>query len=161
MRRLISSFRVPWIAVVAATTLVLTGAWAAPSPAASSAPVRDGKFEFVVKSISCGHSHVGNDIMGADAQGQFCLVKMSVKNIGDEAQTFDDTAQYAFDANKKKFSADSEADLGINSDSWMADINPGNELTGTLAYDMPKGDKIVKMELHDSMFSDGVTVNVG
>ena len=75
---------------------------------------------------------------------------MSVKNIAEEAQTFDDTSQYAFDASKKKFSADSEVDLDINSDAWMAEINPGNQLTGTLAYDIPTGDKIVKMELHDS-----------
>jgi Domain of unknown function (DUF4352) len=161
MRLSVSSSHVPRIAVVAATMVVLIGAWAAPARAATpTPPVRDGKFEFVVESISCGHSHVGDSIMGDAAQGQFCLVKMSVKNIGNEAQTFDDTSQYAFDASNKKFSADSEADLDINSDAWMADINPGNKITGKLAYDIPKGDKIVKMELHDSMFSGGVTVNV-
>jgi hypothetical protein len=161
MRRLASSSRALRIALAVTTTLAIVGAGATPALAGTpTTPVRDGKFEFVVKSISCGHSHVGDSIMGADAQGQFCLVKMSVKNIGNESQTFDDSSQYAFDANNKKFSADSEADLDMNSDAWLADINPGNQPTGTVAFDMPKGDKIVKMELHDSPFSGGVAVNV-
>ncbi len=122
--------------------------------------VRDGKFEFVVSRVSCGHSSVGDTSigLGETAQGQFCLAKMTVKNIGDEAQTFDDTAQLAFDDAGKQYSANTMADIEINSDSWQADINPGNKITGTVVFDIPKSKKIAKLELHDSIFSGGVTV---
>src|SRR5262245_21771627 len=47
-------------------------------------PVRDGKFEFTVQSVKCGVSQVGEDPLTKTAQGQFCLVTISVKNIGDK-----------------------------------------------------------------------------
>lgn len=39
-------------------------------------------------------------------------------------------------------------------------INPGNTVHGKFAFDLPKGTKAVKAQLHDSAFSDGVTVTL-
>ena len=44
--------------------------------------------------------------------------------------------------------------------TWFNDINPGNTVHGKIAFDMPTGDKAIKIELHDSMFSDGVTAKL-
>jgi hypothetical protein len=44
--------------------------------------------------------------------------------------------------------------------AWLNDINPGNTVHGRIAFDMPSGDKAMKIELHDSMLSDGVTVRL-
>ncbi|WBB80413.1 DUF4352 domain-containing protein [Micromonospora sp. WMMD882] len=126
-------------------------------------PARDGKFEFTVKSSKCGVAKVGSDLLGAKAQGQFCLVTVNVKNIGKEAQMFDGSSQKAYDADGTEFSADNGAAIYANKDAetFLNDINPGNQVTGVVVFDIPKGVKLTKLELHDSPFSGGVDVTLG
>jgi hypothetical protein len=88
-----------------------------------------------------------------------------VTNIGNQSQTLDDSAQYVYDASGRKFSAGSAADIDLSGangqgSTWLDDINPGNTVHGKIAFDMPAGDKAVKIELHDSLFSGGVTVKL-
>ena len=142
-----------------------------PTAAPQSAPgigdkVRDGKFEFVVTKVShrktVGDTQFG---LGETAQGTFTVISLKVTNIGSESQTLDDSAQYVFDASGRKFSADSAADIDLSGangqgSTWLNDINPGNTVHRKIAFDMPTGDKAVKIELHDSMFSNGVTVRL-
>ncbi|MEQ4303897.1 DUF4352 domain-containing protein [Plantactinospora sp. B6F1] len=125
--------------------------------------VRDGKFEFTVKSVKCGVRKVGTDLLGATAQGQFCLVTVNVKNIGKEPQSFSDSNQKAYAADGTEYSTDSEAGLYANkdADALFNEINPGNGITGVLVFDIPKGGKLAKLELHDSLFSGGITVQLG
>ena len=124
--------------------------------------VRDGKFEFVVNKMSCGETTVGSQYLKAEAQGQFCRINVTVKNIGNEPQTLSHSDQYAYNAQNQKYSADTEAAIYANSDStasnWYNDINPGNTVTGDLFFDVPKELTLAKIELHDSAFSSGITV---
>jgi hypothetical protein len=126
-------------------------------------PARDGKFEFVVSKVDCGKTSVGDDLLGKQAQGQFCLVSMSVKNIGDSAKTLDSSSQYAYDASDRKFDADGVASMYANDNNelFLNEINPGNQVDAVLVFDVPKDTKLAKVELHDSIFSGGVTVKVG
>ncbi|MEU5785316.1 DUF4352 domain-containing protein [Micromonospora lupini] len=121
---------------------------------------RDGKFEFTVKSSKCGVAKIGTDVIGAKAQGQFCLVTVNVKNIGKEAQMFDGSSQKAYAANGTEYSADTGAAIyaNKNAETFLNDINPGNQVTGVVVFDIPKNVKIAKLELHDSPFSGGVDV---
>ncbi|MEU6024834.1 DUF4352 domain-containing protein [Micromonospora sp. NPDC048871] len=123
-------------------------------------PARDGKFEFTVKSAKCGVRKVGSDLLGATAQGQFCLVTLKVKNIGKESQMFDGSSQKAYSADGTEYSADGAAGLyaNENAETFLNDINPGNQVTGVVVFDIPKKVKLTKLELHDSPFSGGVTV---
>lgn len=125
-------------------------------------PVRDGKFEFTVEKVKCGVSKVGDSLLSDKAQGQFCLVTLKVRNIGSEAQTFDDSSQYAFGTSGAKYDSDTAAGLDANNGTatFLDDINPGNSVTGIIVYDIPKTAHITKLELHDSPFSGGVTVTV-
>jgi Domain of unknown function (DUF4352) len=143
-------------------------AQAAGSPAAPGigGKVRDGKFEFVVTKVShrktVGDTQFG---LGEKAQGTFTVISLKVTNIGSESQTLDDSAQYVYDASGRKFSADSAADIDLSGangqgSTWLDDINPGNTVHGKIAFDMPTGDKAAKIELHDSLFSGGVTVKL-
>ncbi|MGC4805060.1 DUF4352 domain-containing protein [Micromonospora sp. DT233] len=126
-------------------------------------PARDGKFEFTVKSSKCGVAKVGTSMLGDKAQGQFCLITINVKNIGKEPQTLDGSSQKAFTADGTEYSSDSEAGLYANDDqsTFFEEINPGNQVTGVFVFDIPKKVKLTKLELHDSMFSGGVTVSLG
>jgi hypothetical protein len=153
-------------------TSTSTGTSSGTSSAAAPAPgigdkVRDGKFEFVITKVthakSVGDTSLG---LGDTAQGRYVILHIRVTNIGTEAQTLDDSAQYVFDASGRKFSASTSADIDLGgvsgqNSTWFEDINPGNTVHGRIAFDLPAGDKAVKAELHDSAFSDGVTVKLG
>lgn len=124
-------------------------------------PVRDGKFQFTVTKVTHA-KHVGGQF-GDTAQGRYTILHLIVKNIGSESQTLDDSAQFVFDQHGRKYDASSAADLDLNSGGgvFLNDINPGNTVRGLIAFDMPAGAKAIKAELHDSLFSNGVTVNLG
>ncbi|MFJ3827804.1 DUF4352 domain-containing protein [Streptomyces sp. NPDC090046] len=123
-------------------------------------PVRDGKFEFTVTRLQPGVGNVGG-AYGQDAQGQFLLVHVTVKNIGDRAQTFDGADHKLIDRNGSKYSADTAAALYLDgSESFLQQINPGVVVDGIVVFDVPKGADPVRMELHDSLFSGGTTVDL-
>ena len=122
--------------------------------------VRDGKFEFTVVKITKKAS-VGNDMVGTKAQGVFVLVHVKVKNIGKKAQLFDSSSQKLFDTDDREFSADGEAGIYLgDSNSFLNEINPGNQVKGIVVFDVPKDATPAKLELHDSPFSGGVKVSL-
>lgn len=124
-------------------------------------PVRDGKFEFTVTKVAPGVQKIGGEFGGEKAQGQFILTHVTVKNTGSEAQTFDGSSQKLFDANDRTCSADTEAAMYLDeSQSFLNEINPGSKVKGIVVFDVPNNVTPVKMELHDSPFSDGVNVNL-
>lgn len=124
--------------------------------------VRDGKFEFVVTGMDCSKSKVGNQYLSAKAQGKFCIIGITVTNIGEEAQLFTGGEQLAY-AGKTEFKNDSAAELYANSDSqtFLEEINPGNSVEGNLIFDVPKKTTLTEIELHDSFLSGGVRVSLG
>jgi hypothetical protein len=138
---------------------------AAPQAATIGTPVRDGKFQFTITSVSHAKS-VGDTAngFGDTAQGEYTILHVTVTNISSQSQTLDDTSQYVYDASGRKFDASTSADIDLNGTGsggvFLNEINPGNTVKGELAFDMPAGQKAVKAELHDSMFSGGVTVNL-
>jgi hypothetical protein len=126
------------------------------------APVRDGQFEFVVKSVSCGHKEVGEKFVSVKATGQFCIVSLTVKNIGDEGQTFADSFQKAHGADDKIYRAHTGAGVIANEGTnavWNS-INPGLSMTGKIVFDIPKKAALASLELHDSPLSRGATVTI-
>lgn len=133
-----------------------------PKVATIGQPVRDGKFEFTVTSVDCGKSSVGGEFLNKNAQGQFCLLNLTVKNIGNESQTFSDYGQLLFDAKGNKYSSDSGASFYANpsGSTFLNTINPGNVVTGAVVFDIPKEVVPTQAELHDSSYSGGVKVNL-
>jgi hypothetical protein len=137
-----------------------------PSAPGVGSKVRDGKFQFTVTSVSHAKS-VGDtaDGLGDTAQGEYTVLRVKVTNIGSEAQTLDEPSQYLYDSHGRKYSTSSDADLDGNDNSngggvFFNQINPGDTVHGRLYFDLPGRDKAVKAVLHDSAFSDGVTVSL-
>jgi hypothetical protein len=125
--------------------------------------VRDGKVEFVVRSVQCGVDQIGPDDVYERAQGQFCLVSLTVKNIGDQPLTLPDGVQKGYGTDGAQYAINSAAGLYANespSQAWQNEINPGGEVTGTIVYDLPSGVELAQLELHDSPTSDGVRVDL-
>ena len=122
---------------------------------------RDGKFEFTISKVEKGVASVGSEYFNEKADGQFVLVHITVKNIGDESQTLFDSEQKLKDTQGRSFSTDSSAAIAMeDNEMWLNEINPGNSAKGTLVYDMPADAQPAEIELHDSMFSGGVTVSL-
>ncbi len=124
---------------------------------------RDGKFEFVVKKVECGTTTIGtNEYLKKNAQGQFCLMTLSVKNIGNEAQSFFGSNQKLLNAQNQQYAADDAAGIYVdqNYSTLFSNINPGNSVEGVVVFDIPKDQTPVSAELHDSSMSSGVKVNL-
>jgi hypothetical protein len=144
------------------TSDALKTSGAAPSATAGmNTPVRDGRFEFVVKDVSCGKHSVGSGILTSNAQGEYCIITVSVKNIATKAQSFFVSNQKAM-AGDIEYEPDSAATAyaGTDQSTWINDINPGNQIQGPLVYDVPIGTVLDKVVLHDSLFSGGVAVKL-
>lgn len=133
---------------------------AEPEAASVGDQVRDGKFEFTVTDVKTGVTSIGSDFLEEKPQGQFVLVKVTVENIGDEAQYLSASDQFLYDTADRKHSASEDAWLAMEDNPLLEQVNPGNKVTGTIVFDIPKNAKPKRLELHDSMFSGGVEVEV-
>ena len=124
-------------------------------------PAGDGQFTFVVQSVACGESSIGSGLFAEDAQGEYCLVNMKVRNTGDVSQMMDSSNQFMFIGNKE-YAPSSDAVLALDESEnfFLEEINPGNAVEGVMVFDIPKGGKPDRLELHDSLFSGGVTVKI-
>ena len=129
--------------------------------AGMNTPVRDGKFEFVVTGVQTGLMQAGDNMfLDTQPQGQFVVVSMTVTNIGNEPQSFSPSSQKLTDAQGREFENDTSAQISLGgSDITVWDnINPGNSVQVKVVYDMPTDAVPASIDLHDSMFSGGVTV---
>jgi Domain of unknown function (DUF4352) len=138
------------------------GATQAQSTPTFNQPVRDGKFEFVVSALTCGHPELTNGFLRSEPQGQFCVVDLHVTNIGAEARRFADGSQKAYGPDGAQYAADTGAGVVANGNGnaiWNV-INPGNSVAAKVVFDIPPTATIVTLELHDSPLSAGVKVSV-
>ena len=124
-------------------------------------PAADGSFEFTVHGLECGIESVGNETFGQEAQGQYCMLDVTVENVGDSAQSLFADNQYLIDDQGREFSADSGATIYMdNADALFSEINPGNSLDTRIPFDVPQDAAITTARLHDSAFSGGIQVQV-
>ncbi|MBB2948636.1 hypothetical protein FB565_008419 [Actinoplanes lutulentus] len=120
----------------------------------------DGKFQFTVTKLKCGVDRVGPAEFGEKAQGEFCLLDVTVKNVGASAEVFSDMSQYAYDAAGGEYQVDSGAGTWANKDhsTFLESLNPGNTVKGKLVFDVPEGTKLTSVVLHESMYTAGIRV---
>jgi hypothetical protein len=125
-------------------------------------PVRDGKFEFVVTRVERPGNTIGESFTRQTAQGEFVIVYVNVTNIGDKAQTLSSSGQVLINDKGQKFEPSSAIFSLPNADKvFLENINPGNVVTDApLLFDVAPGTVLSEIELHDSIFSGGVTVKL-
>ena len=123
--------------------------------------VTDESYEYTVTKFSCGVRRVGDQYSGEQAQGQFCLVTMRIKNVGQDPITFSSENQALVDTKGKTYSPDDEAWVYVDdsSDLW-GEINPGNTLKTVVPFDVPKKTEPDYLLLKTGTwgFSEGVRV---
>lgn len=135
---------------------------AAPAAATIGTPVRDGDFEFTVTTVQRGQTTLGGKYLSTTAQGEFVLVNLTVRNVGNEPGTLFDQNVKLFDSQGREYRADSGAAIYLegNADVIAQTINPGNQVSGTVVFDVAAGTQLASLDLHDSAFSGGVSVAV-
>jgi hypothetical protein len=123
-------------------------------------PATDGKFQFTVTGLKCGALSVGDAVQSQKAQGQFCIVDVNVKNVGQTAEIFTDSSQKGYDENDTEYSVASGGAIYANKDysTFLEQISPGNTVKGKLAFDVPTGTKLSYVVLHESMYTAGVKI---
>jgi hypothetical protein len=130
------------------------------SVAPAGSAVRDGKFEFQVLGVkrAAQAGDLSNQFETVEPQGEFIIVTMSVKNVGDEARSFSATNQKLIDTAGREYSANSAADMWMN--KGTGEINPGNRIQVEAAFDVAPGTVPSELAVHDSMFSGGAIVRL-
>ncbi|WP_062982932.1 DUF4352 domain-containing protein [Nocardia anaemiae] len=132
------------------------------SAAALGAEVRDGKFGFVVNNVEVGVKTAGtNQFLKKDAQGQYILVHVTVSNTSNKPQSYFGSNQKLFDTQGRQFTNDTAAEINVNDHSVIGtDINPGNKIEVTIAFDVPVDAVPATIEFHDSAFSGGAKASL-
>jgi archaellum component FlaG (FlaF/FlaG flagellin family) len=122
----------------------------------------DDDYQFTVTKIKCGVSRVGDSISNEKAQGQFCLVSMRVKNVGNDPISYSSENQALVDTKGKNYSPDDEAWIYVDDSDVWGEINPGNTLKTVVPFDVPKKTKPDHLLLKAGVWgaSDGVIVKL-
>jgi hypothetical protein len=168
------------VAVLVAGLVVLlssrgTGSPAAPSSASGrgagqvgagpvvpgiGSAVRDGKFEFTITSQRTTKK-LGNDLVNISTKGKFLLLSVTVRNISDQSKTFVSIAQKLHDTHGDEYTANARATLYLGEVKNLFDsIGPGGSVRGTLVFELPPGASPERVELHDSLLSNGTDVRL-
>jgi Domain of unknown function (DUF4352) len=147
--------------VWAAVSASVAAAPSTPKAAPAGSAVRDGKFEFQVLDITRAKTvsdPTGNPYLTTTAQGEFIVITLAVRNLGDEPRSYFGSNQKFIDASGREFAPSSSADMWMNTADPMGDINPGNSIQVKVAFDVPPGTPTegAVLEMHDSTLSGGV-----
>jgi hypothetical protein len=119
----------------------------------------EGVFAFTVTGTTCGVRSVGPAVLPQrPTAGQFCLVNVTVRNLGPDAELLDPGAQHAIDAQGRQYAVSDRAAVFLNDQdpTLLAEIPPGATVPGVLAFDVPDGVRLDAIVLHESVASTGV-----
>ncbi|MCS4488510.1 DUF4352 domain-containing protein [Streptococcus sciuri] len=97
-----------------------------------------GDVEYTVNSVSTSQT-VGDEFINETAQGTYLLLNITVKNNGDNALSVSND-YFTLYKGKTKYTSDSKASLYASNHTgfFLEEVNPGNALTGTVAFDIPQ-----------------------
>lgn len=102
--------------------------------------VSGGGMDFTVNGIECGETTLGSEYLSTEAQGEFCILDVSITNTGDTAAYVSTETQYLYDADGKEYSASTEAGMYYeDGEILLEEINPGNTVDGAIIFDVPEG----------------------
>ncbi|MER7169407.1 DUF4352 domain-containing protein [Micromonospora sp. NPDC000207] len=119
-------------------------------------PVRGGDFQFTVHGVKCGLTQVGTDFLNKKAQGSYCRVSVTTKNMTKKAQMFHaDNVLRAEDGEGREYKPDGVAAMYGNDDAqgFLDEINPGNSVRANVFFDVPKGVKLKTLVFDAGLFT--------
>lgn len=121
---------------------------AQPGVADIGKPTSDGGFAFDVTGYDCST---------VTAQGKLCLVHIKATNAGTAAQTLAADAQLLVGSTGSTYHVDAAASA---KSPLLRPVPAGQSATGDLAFVVPPGAHLTKLELHSPSSSQGATVQL-
>jgi len=131
--------------------------------------VHEGSFSFTVTRVECVGQEVGTPPATRAAQGRFCLLHLSLRNVGDQPATYSGSGQLVVDSSAKRYSpgvmeagppppplVTGAGDREITT----IRLNPGAGVDGVLIFDMPVAAKPAEFEFHSAPRTIGVKVRL-
>ena len=115
-------------------------------------PGSEGPLTFTATGFECGVEGAAGAVRGRVPQGRFCSLRLTVQNTGTQPETFVAAEQVLLDQQARRYRPDDDPDLASRV------VNPGNELTATLLFDVPPTVNPDEAELHRFQRSRGVRV---
>jgi hypothetical protein len=142
-------------AVVMVGTHLSSLSWMA-GAAAMGDPVSDGEFRFVV-------THFSKASLQGDPppRGEYVIAVVTVTNTGNEPRSLLVQNQKLIDVAGREYAgADMSADELHNQLTTALKMNADLTLTVRMRFDVPKGTKLMTIELHESASSAGTKVSL-
>lgn len=122
--------------------------------------VVDGDWSYVVSNLKCGVKQVGSSLLGAEAQGQFCIVSISATNNGTKADYFLGSDHKIYDVNGSEYESDSSAWIYLEDNMLLDKVNPGNTSKGQIVFDVPETADLDYILVSSSFLRSGVKVSL-
>ena len=122
--------------------------------------VADGRFEFAVTGMRCGVRQVGTRRLGQKARGRFCLVAVTVKNVGRRTRTLEASWQTGYTPDGRAYPSEAGAAMFVGGPgrTVLESIDPGVRVRGTLVFDVPRGIELSSVVLRESALTPGVRI---
>lgn len=124
-------------------------------------PAQDGKLEFTVEDVRRNVSEIGDAYFGTSpSAGTYTVVTVTVRNLSTEAVTFDSSYVVGLGSSGSRVPSDREAQYYANEDGsgMLTTLAPDAQIRTSVAFDVPQAEKLVGVEVHDSVFSRGATI---
>ena len=150
------------VALAVSTGVRAINATAVQTSVGMDEPVRDGVFQFTANGVRCGVQEIGTPDDYQQPTGQFCVITLTIKNVGTSPGVFADAIQRAYGPGGVWFSSDSAAAFYANPDPtiFLNDINPGNHVKALVVYDIPPSGHILRLEVHENPSTRGAIINI-
>ncbi|WIM93379.1 DUF4352 domain-containing protein [Actinoplanes oblitus] len=125
-------------------------------------------FEATVRSVDCTKQSMTrkaddpatswdeSDVI--KAEGKFCVLGFSVRNVGDKTDTYPTFDLEASSPTERIFSRNTSAEWYLNKDTddLSKPIDPGKIVDSFLVYDVPTDSKFAYLQLSDGILSDAI-----
>jgi hypothetical protein len=111
--------------------------------------VRDGVFEFVVRDVDCG----------ARKAGRVCVMALQVKNVAAKGRRLPERSQVLHDTLGDYYRLDRRASE-LRGRDLFEPIRTGDTVIGAIVFRLPAAREAGFVELHDSVLSKGVSVQL-
>ncbi|MFL1380225.1 DUF4352 domain-containing protein [Nocardiopsis protaetiae] len=105
-----------------------------------------GNWRITVDSVETSPTY-GDGFSLEEAQGEFHLVGLTVENVGQEGDRFSEDDLALVDTDGDRHEATSSL---VDESLSYEQVNPGNRVTGTVAFDLPEGSEPTSLEVYGS-----------
>jgi hypothetical protein len=124
------------------------------------ATATQGSFKYTFNSMDCKKTTLGGSYLNTKADGVYCVVSTTAKNISNRTEYVGDSDIYLIDTQGNQYEHDSGVSLYLEGTFFLDKVSPGNQKKGYLVYDVPKSAKIQKILLDGGLFGESVEVPI-